>query len=187
MKETSKCEQSRREAGEYEQYFIKKGLEIGGGDDPLKCESAIIEQRDISSGKDGKDLSDIESNKFYFLYSSHCLEHIEDIKKALSEWIRVVKPGGVLYIVVPDYELYEHKVFPSKYNADHKWAFSLKDWKGQKKVKNVKRLFGKRKEVDIIKIRLNDANYDYSLSTDIDQTRGNACAQIEIILQKKLT
>ena len=55
------------------------------------------------------------------VYSSHCLEHIEDFPMALHEWFRVLKPGGFLIIVVPHYQLYEKTFFlPSRFNDDHK-------------------------------------------------------------------
>jgi predicted SAM-dependent methyltransferase len=47
------------------------------------------------------------------LYASHCLEHLSyrDTQEILAEWCRVLKPGGVLRISVPDLdrliEIYE--------------------------------------------------------------------------------
>lgn len=42
------------------------------------------------------------------IYSEHCLEHInlEYCKKNLSEFYRILKPGGVLRIILPDGEFY---------------------------------------------------------------------------------
>ena len=39
------------------------------------------------------DLNGIPSNSYDFLLSSNCLEHIANPIKALTEWVRVVKPG----------------------------------------------------------------------------------------------
>lgn len=36
-----------------------------------------------------------------YVFSSHCLEHVLDWKKALTEWIRVLKPGGILFLYIP--------------------------------------------------------------------------------------
>lgn len=47
------------------------------------------------------------------IYSSHVLEHFPHARTAavLKEWARVLKPGGVLYVAVPDFarvvELYQ--------------------------------------------------------------------------------
>ncbi|MHB8904519.1 MAG: class I SAM-dependent methyltransferase [Melioribacteraceae bacterium] len=40
------------------------------------------------------------------IYTSHTLEHIQmlDIKDVLVEWKRVLKPGGILRISVPDFD-----------------------------------------------------------------------------------
>lgn len=40
------------------------------------------------------------------VYVCHCLEHldIEEVSRALKEWARILKPGGLLRIAVPDFE-----------------------------------------------------------------------------------
>jgi predicted SAM-dependent methyltransferase len=47
-------------------------------------------------------------NRFLGVYSEHCLEHIpmDDFKKVAAEIHRVLKPGGVFRMVVPDGEIY---------------------------------------------------------------------------------
>lgn len=42
--------------------------------------------------------------QFDIVYCSHVLEHLErwDVPKALSEFRRVVKPGGMVMVIVPD-------------------------------------------------------------------------------------
>ncbi len=47
-------------------------------------------------------------SRFEGIFTEHCLEHIsfEDCKKNLSEFFRILKPGGILRIIVPDGELY---------------------------------------------------------------------------------
>jgi SAM-dependent methyltransferase len=47
------------------------------------------------------DLSAIPSEFYDFLLSSHTIEHTGNPIKALREWIRVVKPGGLFVIIVP--------------------------------------------------------------------------------------
>lgn len=36
-----------------------------------------------------------------YVFSSHCLEHIEDWRSALVEWIAKVKAGGVIFLYLP--------------------------------------------------------------------------------------
>lgn len=50
-------------------------------------------------------------NRFEGIFTEHCLEHIpfEACKKVLKEFFRVLKPGGIARIIVPDGELYLDK------------------------------------------------------------------------------
>lgn len=50
---------------------------------------------------DATDLSDIASETYEFVLSSNNLEHIANPMKALSEFYRVAKKGGILIIAVP--------------------------------------------------------------------------------------
>jgi SAM-dependent methyltransferase len=47
-------------------------------------------------------LAGIESASYDFVLSSHTLEHIANPLKALREWKRVLRPGGVLILAVSD-------------------------------------------------------------------------------------
>ena len=53
---------------------------------------------------DAVDLSQVESLKYDFLVSCNNLEHIANPIKALSEWLRIIKSGGVLLLVLPKKE-----------------------------------------------------------------------------------
>ena len=48
------------------------------------------------------DLHMIADNTVDEVYASHVLEHLPFGNKALEEWLRVLKPGGMLTVVVPD-------------------------------------------------------------------------------------
>ena len=37
-----------------------------------------------------------------YVLASHVLEHVANPVKALAEWYRVVRPGGIIYLIVPD-------------------------------------------------------------------------------------
>lgn len=39
-----------------------------------------------------------------FVYSSHLLEDFPDWEPVLKEWVRVIKPGGKLVVLIPDRE-----------------------------------------------------------------------------------
>jgi len=55
-----------------------------------------------------KDLSRFEDDLFSEVYASHVLEHFDysnELGDVLTEWYRVLKPGGRLYISVPDLDV----------------------------------------------------------------------------------
>ncbi len=37
-----------------------------------------------------------------YVFSSHCLEDFLDTKSVLAEWIRVIKPNGIIALLLPD-------------------------------------------------------------------------------------
>jgi SAM-dependent methyltransferase len=44
-------------------------------------------------------------NSLDYVASSHVLEHVANPIRALCEWYRVLRPGGVIYMIVPDRRL----------------------------------------------------------------------------------
>lgn len=52
------------------------------------------------------DLFPFADSSVDFLYASHCLEHFEygRVPKVLREWRRVLRPGGIARISVPDFD-----------------------------------------------------------------------------------
>ena len=99
------------------------GLEIGGSShnpfhlntlnvDYTDDYSTIYKQAEIEvSGSymkvdivaPGDDLP-FKNNTLDFVISSHVIEHFYDPIKAVEEWLRVVKPGGFVYIIAPHKE-----------------------------------------------------------------------------------
>jgi len=51
----------------------------------------------------GDDLP-FKDNYWDFVVSSHVIEHFWDPVKALNEWLRVIKPGGYVFIIAPHKE-----------------------------------------------------------------------------------
>jgi len=55
-------------------------------------------------------LEKLEDNKYDFLLSSHMIEHTANPIKALKEWLRIVKTGGYMILVVPHKDgTFDHK------------------------------------------------------------------------------
>ncbi len=122
--ETSKAHQRRELQGFFDNYCTGKGLDIGFGGD-LLC--ANCRGWDFEHGN-AQYLRGIKDSQFNFVYSGHTLEHMVDPETALSNWWRVVKPGGYLILYVPDRDLYEKKkTLPSRWNPDHKHFFLLNE------------------------------------------------------------
>lgn len=46
----------------------------------------------------------LEDQQFDVIIASDVLEHIEDEKKAMNEWYRILKPHGTLIIIVPAFQ-----------------------------------------------------------------------------------
>lgn len=60
-----------------------------------------------------------------FVFSSHCLEHIQDYRSALREWWRVLKVGGYLVLYLPDKKFYP-RIGEKNANPDHKHDFDAR-------------------------------------------------------------
>lgn len=52
------------------------------------------------------DLSRFANGEVAEIYASHCLEHFPHTQTppVLKEWARVLSPGGILYVAVPDFK-----------------------------------------------------------------------------------
>ncbi len=180
-----------REASKTREYFgiLEKkvfqgeGIDIGCGNDPILPQVARF---DVADG-DANDICQYVHRQFDFVFSSHCLEHMRDPFHAIKQWWNLVKENGYLYIVVPDEDLYEQGHFPSKYNSDHKWTFTLLKQRGTNiRSVNIIELLSSLKDARILKLEVQDNHYNYNLK-NTDQTLGNAVAQICCCVQKNKT
>jgi SAM-dependent methyltransferase len=173
-------------------YFVGNGLDVGGRPDPLSlyqeffplCTSVRI--WDLEDG-DAQYLEDLQEDTFDFLVSSHCLEHLNDPVMGLSNWIRIIRPGGHLIITVPDEDLYEQGRWPSNKNFDHKFSFTVlkkKSW-SEKSINLFEILIQFSEAVDIRKIEVLDSSYRFALP-EYDQTATPVGeSSIELILRKR--
>lgn len=50
------------------------------------------------------DLDTIKENSYDFLLSCHCLEHVANPIKALKQWHAIIKPGGLMCLILPNKE-----------------------------------------------------------------------------------
>lgn len=131
MKECSKSISRRLADSNFvNRYFVGHGVDIGGKPDPLRlyqqlfCQMRSVKTWDLEDG-DAQVMDGVPDGHFDFVHSSHCLEHLHDPFVGLVSWLRVVRPGGHVVVTVPDEDLYEQGVFPSSFNRDHKWTFTI--------------------------------------------------------------
>jgi len=172
-------------------WLIGDGIDIGAGQDtignyaPLFPLIRSVRAWDIPDG-DAMLMADVPDASFDFVHSSHCLEHLVDPTVALKHWVRICKPGGHLLILVPDEDLYEQGVWPSTFNTDHKWTFTIgkaKSW-SPRSINVTSLLQEVWQDVAILKIELLDTGFFYGAQRfDQTLTLVGECA-IEIVLRK---
>jgi len=92
-------------------YLKGDGVDIGFGGRGVLPTSINIDlpNFEVKHGNDSQHLSGDAKELYWFntevldyVYSSHCLEDFLETRKALVEWIRVLKVGGVLALLLPD-------------------------------------------------------------------------------------
>lgn len=189
MNETSKSKRLRQERGDFNAYLRGNGIDIGAGDDPLVVEQGSVRAWDINDGS-AQLMDGVTDNCYDFVYSSHCLEHMENVSEALRNWLRILKPGGHLYVVVPDYILYEKMIWPSRFNIDHQQSFSFLIGRSAVRRDNHFHVEQDLKPLlaslgaEIVRATLDDLLFNYNFGI-ADQTRTGALAQLCIVGLKK--
>ncbi|MEO0272295.1 MAG: glycosyltransferase family 9 protein [candidate division WOR-3 bacterium] len=79
-------------------YCKGKGIDVGAGKWPLP--GAIAVDLELGPGS-ANSVEEFENESLDYVFSSHCLEHIEDWIETLSLWIKKLKVGGVLFLYLP--------------------------------------------------------------------------------------
>ena len=191
MNETSKAMRRRLIENElqvfnWSEIFSGKGIDVGCGDDKIWYDNCI--PFDMKDG-DANCISKYFPAKFDYLHSSQCLEHMHNPYEAIIEWIKIVKSGGHLIVSIPDWDLYEGKNWPSKYNPDHKstWSFTHETSPAKYHVNIYKFLDYLKPHCYAKRAMLVDTNYDYKIESSVDQTfieSNGVEAFIEMVLCK---
>ena len=157
--------------GELERSVLQgEGIDIGCGPDPV---FPHVVPFDLAHG-DANEIGKHVHRQFDFVYASHCLEHMRDPRSAIAQWWGLVKPGGVLFVIVPDEDLYEQGFWPSRFNRDHKWTFTIAKHANWSPVSvNLLDLVRSLPGADVLDMRLFDTGYDRQLQTN-GQVAGSA-------------
>jgi SAM-dependent methyltransferase len=142
-------------------YLSGRVIDIGCGTDPVVRHAVPF---DLPQGDAQWALDYFEPESFDCVHSSHCLEHMKNVKIALCSWWGLVKPGGYLIIVVPDEDLYEQGIWPSVFNPDHKATFNLRKLKSWSPVSyDIEALVAALPGAEIVYACLQDEGYDRPL------------------------
>jgi len=173
-------------------YFVGNGLDIGGKPDPLSLYRELfvrlgeVRTWDLEDG-DAQFLAGVADDSVDFVHSSHCLEHLHDPQTGLANWLRVVRPDGHVVVTVPDEDLFEQGVFPSTFNADHKWTFTVMkaaSW-CNRSINVLDLVGGLGAAADPVKIELLGATYRFSLPRYDQSITPVAECGIELVIRKR--
>jgi SAM-dependent methyltransferase len=74
------------------------GIDVGAGLWPLPGAIPVDVWR--GPGKE-RSISEFEDSSLDYVFSSHCLEHIENWRETLSEWRRKLRPNGIIFLYLP--------------------------------------------------------------------------------------
>ncbi len=119
QKESFGARARREREGFFEAYCQGNGIDIGWGGDLLapNCVGWDFEDGDAER------LEGAPDEAYDFVYSSHNLEHLYDVDRAVINWWRVLKPGCHLILFLPHRDLCEgRRTLPSS-EPDHKHYF----------------------------------------------------------------
>lgn len=188
MDENSKANARRQTDKRFrERWFRGRGIDIGCGPDPLSkdlwpnIEEVVPYDQELGH-KDAQFLPEIPDEQFDFVHSSHCLEHLHNTRISLTNWLRVLKPGGFIICTIPEEFLYECGKWPSRYNPDHKVSFTLRSMPVMVHSQNLAAILWKL-PVDIEHLTLLTEHWDPAKLGE-DQTLGPAECAIEFVIRK---
>lgn len=126
-------------------YLNGNGLDLGSGGDPVVGSAISV---DLPPGEaaeytttnwggplqwrgDARDLSWLRDRCCDYVYSSHLLEDFANWQEVLIEWMRVIKRGGRLVLLVPDQKRWAQAVDAGQpMNSHHAREFNLGDLSG---------------------------------------------------------
>lgn len=74
-----------------------KGIDIGASDWPIDGADPIQEGEE----ENAYHLPNHKDESLDFVFSSHCLEHLDKYKDALELWVSKLKVGGILFLYLP--------------------------------------------------------------------------------------
>jgi SAM-dependent methyltransferase len=68
---------------------------------PKEFENSESDNTPVDIYAYGDDIPALPDSSVDFVFSSHVVEHLPNLIKAMKEWYRVVRPGGYIVMIVP--------------------------------------------------------------------------------------
>lgn len=93
------------------------------GHDVINIEPSEIPKSYNSRWQHYKSISELDDSSIDLLYSSHSMEHVQDISSFKSEVKRVLRPGGLLFFEVPNAENPLNGAMNNKIDIPHTYYF----------------------------------------------------------------
>lgn len=106
------------------QFCKGRGVDVGCNRSDWCFEGALP----IDPLVNGYDALNIPFNNLDFIFSSHCLEHVDNWVDVLEYWTKKIVVGGVIFLYLPDYS---QEYWRPYNNKKHKHIFNaeiLKDY-----------------------------------------------------------
>jgi SAM-dependent methyltransferase len=103
-------------------YCQGKGIDVGAGSGPLPGSIPIENEEEQNAYKLDKFLD----GSLDYVFSSHCLEHLDNWKDALSLWIRKLKTNGILFLYLPHESMHLWNPGGPWVGNRHKWIPTYK-------------------------------------------------------------
>ena len=101
-----------------------KGIDIGCAKESWAFPGADKCDLTLKSPWDDATKIPVEDEHYDFVFSSHCLEHLDDYYAGLEEWTRILKKGGILFLYLPSVEC---EYWRPANNRKHKHILYAKD------------------------------------------------------------
>jgi SAM-dependent methyltransferase len=164
-------------------WFAGSVLDIGCGRDKIVPHAKGF---DVGDG-DANAIDECIGDRFDMVFSSHCLEHMNHPEDAIQRWWRLVADGGRMIVIVPDEDLYEQGVYPSRFNDDHKATFTVskrRSWSSRSY--NMLELANRLPGARVLRCELQDQGYDRSRLTFGIQRTARIDNPIRLFLKRVL-
>lgn len=99
-------------------YCRGHGLDIGASQWPFPGAIPVQDDPEQNAYK----LDDFPDHSLDYVFSSHCIEHLDRWQEALKLWIGKIKPGGVLFLYLPHHTMWLWRPGGAWVGLDHKWS-----------------------------------------------------------------